>query len=77
MRAEMYEIFGHKGNAAFGTEESFIHFAIRANGHVQHHPGSTRLLGLSASGQRRIDAARKDGYCVRVTVGGRSVGVEN
>jgi hypothetical protein len=70
MKAEMYEIECNK-------DDCYLRFHARATSHTQHHPGSTHLNGLSAAGLARIETARAEGYRVTVTVGGRSVGINN
>ena len=79
MKPEMYEC--HAAKTWMGENETpmedIMYFKAKALGHIQRHPGGTRLLGLSVSGFKKINHLRADGYLVTVMVGGRYVGIEN
>lgn len=78
MKTEMYEIeaiksfLGEDGPDSLGEK-----FKIRACGHKQHCPNSTRLINLSKNGLKKIKALINDGYVVRVMIAGRFIGIEN
>ena len=75
---EQYTITGHKSEMRNGVPaDDHIRFAVRADCHEQHCPNSTRLVGLSAAGLRKIREERRNGYCLAVDVGGHTVGIEN
>lgn len=79
MKTEMYECHATKtwlGENETPMDDTF-YFKVKATSHIQHHPGSTNLQGLSKAGLEKIRNLRADGYFVTVTVGGRGVGIEN
>lgn len=54
-----------------------IEFKVRGISHIQHHPGSTTIQGISKSAQIKIDQYRKDGYTLYTLVGDRTVALNN
>lgn len=78
MKNEMYEIEATKSFLGENGPDSMSQsFKVKAQGHEQHCPNSTRLMNLSASGLRKIKELKDDGYSLRVRIAGRLIGVEN
>lgn len=78
MKVEMYEIRASKSFLGENSPDFELeNFKVRAEGHEQHSPNSTRLLNVSISGLKKIREMRKNGFMVQVLIAGRNIGVEN
>lgn len=78
MTKQFYEISAENSKEATCPDEiKSKSFKVMATSHIQHHPGSTKLQGLSTSGDAKIKSLREQGYWLGVTVGGRLVTLDN
>ena len=74
---EFYTVRCYERSGVYPNEqETRTTSKVLCESHIQRHPGSTSLNGLSKSGEKTIAELRKLGR-VTVEVGGREVGIEN
>ena len=78
---EYYKIIAQKpadfSDPYFEPKWEVVTFNVRGTSHIQHHPGSTTIQGVTKSAQMKIDQYRKNGYYIYTYVGGHMVTLNN